>query len=169
MVKTVLKDGKEIGYDKVMFEKQLPEYWYRKYVLTYKKFRRHYGIKRGANPIHEVLLEKIALISTKMLYYESPDFFKETGVPIENPLYMGKYDDLLKQMVRLIDQIQRYTEAKPVATSKSANLKINVNTTAKELKELSDADIDTQIRQLVSGAEEPIEVSVDGETEEEAT
>lgn len=167
MVKVPTGDGKELSYDKLLEDKSLPPYWQRKYRLAYRRFRKFYGIgARNSNPMHEILLEKIAYLSTKMMYYESPDFFAETGVPIENPVYMGKYDTLIKSMVKLVEQMQKYTEPKPVTTIKKKNLNLSVNTTAKELKELSNADLDNEIARLLGGAKGTPKEITSGETAE---
>jgi hypothetical protein len=168
--KTQAEDGKMIVYDQIIEGKNLPPYWYRKYLLFYKRYRRYYGIKaRSGNPMHDLLLEKIALLNAKMLYYESPDFFEKTGVPIESPLYMGKYDELLKQMVKLVNQFQNFTEPKPKSPLKkeTKNFNLNVNASTEELKQLADSELDNQIRVLISTAKGAIEEAPDGEGTEE--
>jgi hypothetical protein len=165
-MKAQLVGGKNIQYDKVLEEKNLPDYWYRKYQLTLYRWRRYYGIKSrsNTNPMLDVLVERAALMHTKMQYYESPDFETDTGVKIENPLYMGEYDKMVKSMLKTIDQIQKYTEAKPKATSKSVSL--DLKSTVKELEKLKDAELDNEIRSLIGGTETEIESSVEGEEEE---
>lgn len=169
MVKVPTGDGKELSYDKLLEDKALPPYWQRKYRLAYRRFRKFYGIgARNSNPMHEILLEKIAYLSTKMMYYESPDFIEETGVPIENPLYMGKYDTLIKSMVKLVEQMQKYTEAKPITTVEKKSLNLSVKATAKELKELSNEELDSEIARLLDGGKgTPKEITSGEEPERE--
>jgi hypothetical protein len=153
---------------RVVEDKELPPYWYQRYRNTYLRYRKFYGITgnaKGLSPMHEILIEKVAYLSVKMLYYESPDFFKETGLNIENPLYMGKYDNQIKAMVKLIEQLQKYTEPKPVA--RSVKKVLTVNTTAQEIKELKDADLNRAITEIISGKEIVTEQAPDGEAVKE--
>ena len=111
--------------------------------------------------MHEVLVERMALIHTKMQYMEHPDFEEDTGMKIENPAYMGAYDNLLKQMVKLADQIQKYTEVKPKAPIEKKSLSISA--TAKDIKELKDEQLNKAIRELISGEEGAAEEIDSGE------
>ena len=159
------KEGIEISYDKILEDKELPEYWHRKYILTHTRWRKFYGMKarnRDINPMHEVLVERISLLHVKMQYFESPDFKKDTGLNIENPLYMGKYDEMLKSMVKIVEQIQKYTESRPKAVAKKATLKLTANVTADELKEIKNDVLDAEIAKLISGEEVAPEETVDG-------
>ena len=159
------KEGIEISYDKILEDKELPEYWHRKYILTHTRWRKFYGMKarnRDINPMHEVLVERISLLHVKMQYFESPDFKEDTGLNIENPLYMGKYDDMLKSMVKIVEQIQKYTESRPKAVAKKATLKLTANVTADELKEIKNDVLDAEIERLISGEKVTPEETVDG-------
>jgi hypothetical protein len=151
------KPGKYAAYDRAIEEKALPEYWYKKYRIVFSRWRKHYGLKRRvySNPMLEVLVERAALLHIKMQYYEHPDFVDETGVRIENPMYMGKYDEMLKSILRTIEQIQKYTEAKPKAPSKS----LRVNTTIQELNKLNDEQLDKEIRQIISTGEDEVNIA----------
>ena len=160
-----LNDGTK-AYEKLIEDKNLPAYWYQKYSLFYRRLRKHYGIVRyKGNPLQEVLLEKIAYVSIKMQYIESPDFYKETGIPIENPIYLDKWDSILKIMLKFIEQMQKYTEPKPPQKKETKKLVVNIN---KDLKEIPDADLNSVIRQLTSGEEEAIEVIALGKNEKES-
>jgi hypothetical protein len=170
MIKALVKDGKEFSYDKIFEDKNLPEYWLRKYQLAHARWRRYYDMRarsKDNNPMHEVLVERMALIHTKMQWMEHPDFEKETGMKIENPLYMGAYDNLLKQMVKLADQIQKYTEAKPKAVARKETKKLTVTATAKDIKELKDDQLNAAIRELISGEEGAAKEISSGEATEE--
>jgi len=159
------KEGIEISYDKILEDKELPEYWHRKYILTHTRWRKFYGMRarnRDINPMHEVLVERISLLHVKMQYFESPDFKEDTGLNIENPLYMGKYDDMLKSMVKIVEQIQKYTESRPKAVAKKATLKLTANVTADELKEIKNDVLDAEIERLISGEKVTPEETVDG-------
>lgn len=170
MVLVETEDGKKLSYDKILEDKELPDYWHRKYLLVHARWRAYYGMKarsKDINPMHEILVERIALLHVRMQYFESPDFLKATGLKIENPLYMGKYDELLKTMVKLVDQIQKYTEARPKAVTKKAVLKITANITAEELKQLDNDTINAEISKLISGEEAPAEETPAGTEVEE--
>ena len=159
------KEGIEISYDKILEDKELPEYWHRKYILTHTRWRKFYGMRarnRDINPMHEVLVERISLLHVKMQYFESPDFKEDTGLNIENPLYMGKYDEMLKSMVKIVEQIQKYTESRPKAVAKKATLKLTANVTVDELKDIKDDILDAEIAKLISGEEDTSEEIVDG-------
>ena len=159
------KEGIEISYDKILEDKELPEYWHRKYILTHTRWRKFYGMRarnRDINPMHEVLVERISLLHVKMQYFESPDFKEDTGLNIENPLYMGKYDEMLKSMVKIVEQIQKYTESRPKTVSKKATLKLTANVTADELKEIKNDVLDAEIAKLISGEEVAPEETIDG-------
>jgi len=159
------KEGIEISYDKILEDKELPEYWHRKYILTHTRWRKFYGMRarnRDINPMHEVLVERISLLHVKMQYFESPDFKEDTGLNIENPLYMGKYDEMLKSMVKIVEQIQKYTESRPKAVAKKAVLKLKANVTADELKDLKNDVLDAEIAKLISGEEVAPEETIDG-------
>ena len=159
------KEGIEISYDKILEDKELPEYWHRKYILTHTRWRKFYGMRarnRDINPMHEVLVERISLLHVKMQYFESPDFKEDTGLNIENPLYMGKYDDMLKSMLKIVEQIQKYTESRPKAVAKKATLKLTANVTADELKEIKNDVLDAEIERLISGEKVTPEETVDG-------
>lgn len=168
--KVTTADGKELRYDKILEDKELPPYWHRKYVLSHTRWRRYYGMKarnKDINPMHEILVERIALIHTKMQYFESPDFKKDTGMNIENPLYMGKYEELLKAMIKVVDQIQKYTEARPKAVAKKATLNVTAEITAEELKKLDNDTLNDEISKLISGEETPVEETPNGAEIEE--
>jgi len=162
------EDGKLLSYDKILEDKNLPDYWLRKYNLAHARWRRYYGMRGRSgeiNPMHEVLVERMALIHTKMQWMEHPDFEEETGMKIENPLYMGAYDNLLKQMVKLADQIQKYTEPKPKAAIEKKSL--TVTATAKDIKELKDEQLNAAIKELISGEEGAVKAIAGGEADQE--
>ena len=165
MVKSITDNGKQISYDKVLEDKCLPPYWHRKYLLCHARWRRYYKVKAriNVNPMLEMLIERAAVLHTKMQYYEHPDFQAETGVPIDNPLYMGKYDDMLKTILKTADQIQRYTESKPKAVEKKAVLKVTANITKDELKGINNDVLDSEIKRLISGEEVTSEEVIEGE------
>ena len=160
--------GNKFSYDKILEDKNLPEYWHRKYQLTLARWRKFYGLRarNKVNPMLEMLVERAAVLHTKMQYYESPDFSTHTGLQIENPLYMGKYDAMLKTILKTAEQIQKYTEAVPKATSKNLNLKLEA--TVKELKKLNDGELDNELRALVGGSKAQVVATVIGEEEEES-
>lgn len=173
MSRTYIKPGepdRKHRISKIVEDKELPPYWFKRYRNTYLRYRKFYGITgsgKGLSPMHEILIEKVAYLSVKMLYFESPDFLKETGLNIENPLYMGKYDNQIKAMVKLIEQLQKYTEPKPIARSEKKIL--TLNTTAQEIKELKDADLNRAISEIISGKETTAEQAADGETVKEGS
>lgn len=157
---------RKINYYQIFHEKDLPYYWFQVYKLEYSRLRKWYGLKRKeGHPLFDLILEKVAYVKTKMLFVESPDFYKITGLKIDNPKYYSEYTKIMNNLVKVLEQIMKYTESTKKET-KSETKSLTLVKEMKSIEGMSEEEIEEEIRRITNKRRGAIETSASPKGEE---
>ena len=147
---------RDFVYQTKIYTKKLPPKWNSLYRYRYGKFMKYYReVKKIYNPLHEIVIEKLAFLSVYALYVESGDFEQ---LPIDNPLYMNEYATIIDKLVKVMDQFLKYTEIK-ITASKELELP---DITNDQLKSLTDDELNARAIDLISKAKGRIKITATG-------
>jgi hypothetical protein len=92
---------------------------------------------------------------------ESPEFYEETGIRIESPTYLGEYNKILLSLVKLSEQIMKYTE-----TTKKETVTKNLSVQMKEIEVMTDDELNSELRRFIGGGKAKISNIIGRETKE---
>lgn len=164
-VKKNPKDAKgHLGYHKFIFDKGLPEYWEEVYRLNYKRLKRYYWKEKYiTNPIMAICIERIAYLNTQLLFMESDDYKDIYGALLEKQDMMKKHAQLQQMLNKALEQLMKYTEVKVVPNRNITTIKKKEIRSVKDASELSDRELQEQIRERLQS----VEVTLRRETTEE--
>lgn len=147
---------RDFVYQTKIYTKKLPPKWNSLYRYRYTKYMKYYKeVKKNNNPLYEIIIEKIAFISVYALYVEAGDY---ENLPIDNPLYMNEYTAIIDKLVKVLDQLLKYTEIK-ITASKELELP---DITNDQLKSLTDDELNARAIDLISKAKGRIKITATG-------
>lgn len=130
---------KRTSYKHLLYASGYPEEWDKLYRVLYKRLKRHYYKKLGYdNPLFEVILEKVAYLTTKIKYAESTPAKK-----VDGERFSQMYNRTLKTLLATLEKLMKYTE-----TTKK---KVTQETINKEVKELTDEELNKELKKLIGG------------------